>query len=832
MRALVLALRGASAIAIAASVTPTPSFAQSEPAVSESDEILVQARRRGESLQDVPLVVQAVTEEELNKYEFRRFEDITRLVPGLQLDANPTSPGTFASLRGVNFDSQASGASTTIEFYRNDAVITSSALFQAVYDIGQIEVLRGPQGTLRGRASPSGSITVTTRRPELGKDSLGVTAQASYDSSFRRNVNGAVNVPVIPDVLGVRVAGFLGQNRGNDVTGVNIRTGAADKNIYDKTDAWRGSIRFVPIKDVLVLDYNHEHINRRSRGWDQVESFNLVNAAAAASPRLITPEQRLGILPVARKTDSRFNIDNWQAQLKYFGQQLTYVGEKVSQDYDQDSPQDFAGLFPSDIPVATPTAPYNQNTATLVRQSVHEVRLQNDDRLFNLFDYTIGYMTTKADSPTFLNNITAFASSTTLFAVSNLGLNRYRNDSESSYFGNLAVHLFDDRLEVGGGIRKIRFKANSGVQTGTFGAPISTYVESIPSRRCFGNPAIPGCLPAKKATIYNATAKFKITDDILVYGTYGTSWRPGNSVIGFRGLEVGTFLDQFLNLPDETSKSFEVGFKTQFFDDKLTFNISAYRQKYDNYAFRLSSPVIALSKTTDPALDPAQALAAGFNFVAPVDPTIKGIEAELSYAASKNLNFGAVLAYADGKITNGIFPCLDLNNDNIPDTTTPTAAQLYAQVGNRQVDTCVSNASPSNQAPLSGSVFGEYSRPVFGHEGFLRGFANWKGKNQGFTLNPYDQVSAYALIDVFTGIRSSNGVWEATFFVKNILGTDRVLTRGDSPLVSALRPGTNLAAFGGSGTSINSSGATNYLQITTTPPREFGVNLKVNFSGL
>ncbi|MBY0423983.1 MAG: TonB-dependent receptor plug domain-containing protein, partial [Parvularculaceae bacterium] len=292
MRALFLALRGASAIAIAASVTPTPSFAQSEPAVSESDEILVQARRRGEDLQDVPLVVQAVTDEELNKLEIRRFEDIARLVPGLQLDANTTSPGTFASLRGVNFDSQASGASTTIEFYRNDAVISSSALFQAVYDVGQIEVLRGPQGTLRGRASPSGSITVATRRPELGADAVGVSGQATYDSSNRWNINGAVNAPLIPDMLGVRFAGFVGENEGNGVTGINIRTGAADKNIYDKTEAFRGSVRFVPIKDVLVLDFNQERINRRSRGYDQVESFSLVNTAAAPSPRLVLPEQR------------------------------------------------------------------------------------------------------------------------------------------------------------------------------------------------------------------------------------------------------------------------------------------------------------------------------------------------------------------------------------------------------------------------------------------------------------------------------------------------------------------------------------------------------------
>src|SRR3546814_10786012 len=82
------------------------------------------------------------------------------------MSAGTTGYTTAATIRGASFQVE-SGSSPTVEFYLNDAPIQSNSLFNSMFDVGQIEVLRGPQGTLRGRASPSGSITVTTQKPDL-----------------------------------------------------------------------------------------------------------------------------------------------------------------------------------------------------------------------------------------------------------------------------------------------------------------------------------------------------------------------------------------------------------------------------------------------------------------------------------------------------------------------------------------------------------------------------------------------------------------------------------------------------------------------------------------
>ncbi|MCB2080256.1 MAG: Plug domain-containing protein, partial [Novosphingobium sp.] len=133
--------------------------------ISDS-EIIVQARRRDESLQEVPLVVNAVTSEEIDKLNLRDGTEIQNLVPGLQLSNNANGIGASGQVRGVQYDANTS-ANPTVAFYFNDAPIDGGSVLQAMYDIGQVEVLRGPQGTLRGAASPSGSITFTTRKPDL-----------------------------------------------------------------------------------------------------------------------------------------------------------------------------------------------------------------------------------------------------------------------------------------------------------------------------------------------------------------------------------------------------------------------------------------------------------------------------------------------------------------------------------------------------------------------------------------------------------------------------------------------------------------------------------------
>src|SRR3546814_5528527 len=97
------------------------------------------------------MTVNAVPKETLQKLNIQKFEDVQSIVPGLTMSAGTTGYTTAATIRGASFQVE-SGSSPTVEFYLNDAPIQSNSLFNSMFDVGQIEVLRGPQGTQIGRA--------------------------------------------------------------------------------------------------------------------------------------------------------------------------------------------------------------------------------------------------------------------------------------------------------------------------------------------------------------------------------------------------------------------------------------------------------------------------------------------------------------------------------------------------------------------------------------------------------------------------------------------------------------------------------------------------------
>src|SRR5215831_4964678 len=204
----ILAGSSLAALTSAAGAADAPTSATASPAGLE--EIIVTARRKEESLQDVPQTVSAVTAETIEKLNILKFEDVQSVTPGLTLSSGTTGYTTTASMRGVSFNVE-SGASETVAFYLNDAPTDSNFLFQSMYDIGQIEVLRGPQGTLRGRASPSGAITVTTHKADVsgfgGYGMVTATDQSAYD------LNGAINIPILSDVLAIRIAGITQKDK-------------------------------------------------------------------------------------------------------------------------------------------------------------------------------------------------------------------------------------------------------------------------------------------------------------------------------------------------------------------------------------------------------------------------------------------------------------------------------------------------------------------------------------------------------------------------------------------------------------------------------------------
>ena len=772
-----------------------PAMAQNTPAneeaIADVETIVVQARRRVESVQEVPLVVNVVDSESIDKLNVRDGTEVQSLVPGLQLRNEANGIGASGQVRGVQFDITAS-VDPTVAFYLNDAYIDAGSVLQGMYDIGQVEVLRGPQGTLRGKASPSGSITFTTKKPVL--DQAGVVGQATISDTGTYNVNGAFNVPIVKDILGIRVAGLYEESEANRVHSIDPDANLDDP--YTKTQSIRVSALFKPT-DWLSLEGMYQVMDRESAFYSQYASYSLANSSAPASAVLIRPRDRQSIQETASTTDQRFEVFNWRGELSFAGQKLIYQGSQTELTFKAVGNSDAANFFNG--------RDFFQTTNTRSTLKTHEIQLQNEDKLFGMFDYVVGYYNTDQVSPSNLTLETPIAAFGNIVFVNRTPVSTSGNTKEEAYFGNVTMFL-GDSTEISGGLRWLDIETPA--RTITIGTAV--------------RPAGPAVNDEK--LIYTASIKHKITPDIMVYASTGTSRRPGPTLVNPGIIISSPRINSFMALKSENSTSYEVGVKSSWLDDRLTLNLTAYHQKFDNYPYKITTPVFYQGFNFVPPATLSPVVQSGAQFGASVPLTVKGVEAEIGYRFSDNFNVGAMLSYSDGKIKNGLIPCNDLNGDGVPDTTstTPTLAQIQAAYGSNFIGQCSVTQRSSIQSPFSAVVQAEYTRPVSGDVNmFARGLFTYNGNSLVEPTNAFDDLNGYGLLNLFVGFRDEDAGWEITFYGKNVTNTVEA-TRFDPPAVTsyqALQPPTFQTTAGATSTST-------YSNINTTAPREFGINLR------
>ncbi len=191
-------------------------------------DIVVTAQRRSESIQDVPITIQALTSETLSQLNISTFDDMSKYLPNVALSSNGPAQGNIF-MRGLALGSAGTQSSGTIGLYPNVAVyldeqsgqLPSRNLDVYAADIERVEVLEGPQGTLFGGGAQAGVVRYITNKPKLDKfegsaDAMyGVTAHGDPNSSF----NGVLNLPLIDHTLAVRAV-FFNESRGGYIDNV------------------------------------------------------------------------------------------------------------------------------------------------------------------------------------------------------------------------------------------------------------------------------------------------------------------------------------------------------------------------------------------------------------------------------------------------------------------------------------------------------------------------------------------------------------------------------------------------------------------------------------
>lgn len=233
-------------------------FAQTDPAqgnVAESDveqthDIVVTAQRREESLSRVPLSVSAFNAEILQERVVTREQDLAALSPGLIVKSGQNANQISFTMRGQTLD-PFSGTSPAVLTYINEAPFAAGNTSTAFFDFSSVQVLKGPQGTLFGRNATGGAVLYETTKP--GNEFGGyVTLRGGDRNMFQ--AQGAVDIPLIPDKLLIRLAGDYVTSDGYIK---NINTG----NTLGDTDSKSGRITIVAqptetFKNVFVAQYS------------------------------------------------------------------------------------------------------------------------------------------------------------------------------------------------------------------------------------------------------------------------------------------------------------------------------------------------------------------------------------------------------------------------------------------------------------------------------------------------------------------------------------------------------------------------------------------------
>ena len=185
----------AIAIAVTGFAAALPQSALAQERVSLIEEVVVTARKREESLQNVPVAVSALSPSQIEQSGVQTLIDVAKLVPNVELHMVSQSGAALgASIRGMAFDDLEKSYEPTVGISVDGVFMASNAgAIVDFFDIEGVEVLRGPQGTLFGRNTIAGVVNIKRTKPT---GEFGVKLEGTFADHSRQDLKGIVNVPL------------------------------------------------------------------------------------------------------------------------------------------------------------------------------------------------------------------------------------------------------------------------------------------------------------------------------------------------------------------------------------------------------------------------------------------------------------------------------------------------------------------------------------------------------------------------------------------------------------------------------------------------------------
>ncbi|MEM7612666.1 MAG: TonB-dependent receptor [Pseudomonadota bacterium] len=740
-----------SLLAAIATAFPAAALAQTTDADSQRiDEIVVTAERRSETLQDVPMSISATTGEALAESSIFDTEALASTVPGLVLQRDVVGK---AVIRGIGTENFTVGGDPGVAVYVDGAYMarSSTAIFD-FFDVERVEVLRGPQGTLYGRNATGGVINVISRAPTEtfeGNVSLNVG-----DFGMAR-AEGAISGQLAEGVRG-RIAGLYSQRDGFTD---NIFPGAGGRDLdeLDSKDLWavRGRLdidlgeraMLELIADIYRDDsnppafwYTDDTLPWQSPGSQFPRDFRTVSQGYEAE----VP----GFTSLAVGSANRQDQTGLTARLTWEGERVSVTSVSSFRDIEFDWINDGDGI--SDFLVV-----YFQRDES--EQFSQDIQIaSNTDSPFQWIT-GLFYLTEDSEGLYAIPLGPAFVPPGGFTVV-------FDGTNETEAFGVFAEGSYDfgDFTVTAG----VRYSDES--KDATLATPLFEGDTTFPVQR--QDDSFDAITP-------RFVIEYRAADNINLHGSATRGFKSG----GY------SLLDNPINAFDEeTIWAYEVGAKTQFAQNRMRFNVSAFVYDYEDQQ---------LSQVTNLATQTSNAGSS----------SIWGLEAEFSALVGDYLRLDGNIAF------------LDTEFDEFCTTDTRNTA-LALDPGNCTFDdgaggTFVTPNLAGNELPrapdLTAFLAATYERSLTNTlDGFVR--AEWQHTgDQFFSVfnRPNVAQDAYDLFNASIGVSASDGRWNARLWVRNLADEEYFSNLFESGVTDALVIPQGFAG----------------------PPRTWGVSVGFNF---
>ncbi len=619
-----------SLLATAVGAAPAAPVAPADNA--DSGEIIVTAERRPENLQQVPLSVGVVSGTQFRDLQSGGGDilELSARVPGLYAETTTGRIFPRFYIRGLGNIDFYLGASQPVEIIQDDVILEHVVLkSNPVYDVAQVEVLRGPQGTLFGRNTTAGIIKFDSIRPS---EDLQARASATYGELGTVTFDGGVGGAIVPGKIAVRVSGLY-QHRDNWVA--NTFTGtSADNTQVNKRDALggfnerdlRAQILVTPTEKLSLL---FEGQGRSYKGTSTIFHRGALikgsNNTDTTARDTVALDEGVGN-PQAYETYGAF----LNAKYDFGPVTLTSITayETLSGYSRGDTDGGAAALFPvNGVPNGFGQS---QGKVNQLDQVSEELRLSSNGA--TRFKYQFGFFYFEN------RDITEFDQRAFLIGT-NPNNNVLLHDDNTSFalFGQASYKLTDKLTITAGGRVTNDTKRTVLFKTANTAANVVTYTGRTNVR-----------LPDTQGS-GDISALYEVSPDLNVYARVARGFR-GPTIQG----RSAVFNSDFTTANSETILSYEAGFKAQAFDRKLRFNASAFGYTVDNIQ-----------------LNGNDANGNGVLFNAN-HANAYGLEAEAEYHPTSHLQFGVGLSllhteikdsrvYAQVCALNGVVTCTVLN---------------------------------------------------------------------------------------------------------------------------------------------------------------------------